>query len=126
MGIHVCSFCQKAGSFGKTREMEFEPFGTGDAAIRFASGRVWLFPEMLPHYVAEHRFQPPAEFVDDVMHSEVRGGGFDQGSQVSLREVGYLTGPDFPRGEVPDGFANRLFTLIEQARQTPGWFRQSK
>lgn len=121
MGIHVCAYCRSLDE-EKLRQMEFDPFGSGDAAVWFASGRAWQFPELMPHYVAEHKFRPPDEFVSDVMQGEVIGGGFCG----KLREVGYLTGADFPRGEVPEGLASGVFALIERAKNTPGWYRQSK
>jgi hypothetical protein len=97
--------------------MQFSPLSSADVTLRFSSGRSWQFPHTgLLHYVTQHGYKPPDEFIDDVMNSEVVGGGVLQTKSLPTR-VGYLNHPDLPQGEVPTGFIEKLSALIEDARQ---------
>lgn len=114
MGFHICEYCQAAGNLGK--EMRFSPLSSADVTLRFPSGRNWSFPHTgLLHYVTIHNFLPPKEFIDDVMSGSVLSGGFGQ-TKSSPTPIGYLDGPGFPTGPVPQGFVEKLEQLIEKAK----------
>jgi hypothetical protein len=53
MGFHTCGFCKKAhdtGSFGVLRE-----------------GKLYRAPTMIVHYVEQHQYLPPDEFISAVL-----------------------------------------------------------
>ena len=72
-------------------------------------------PDMILHYIADHGWQPPAEFIDDVMnHQFVDGQRLQTKSVVRPVKIAYLSGP-FKRGPVPDGFVEKLESLMHLA-----------
>src|SRR5262249_8758090 len=58
-GYHECEFCGKARS-----SSEFEVPGLGV---------VYCAPDMITHYVEEHEYRPPQEFIDAVLVSPPPG-----------------------------------------------------
>jgi hypothetical protein len=81
-GHHVCEFCEPPldliAAF-PTYEEVWEMFrsGNGEIHVRGPSGTVYCAPALILHYVAEHQYQPPQEFVDAVIlqrESRRRGG----------------------------------------------------
>ncbi|MDO8558003.1 MAG: hypothetical protein Q7S09_02300 [bacterium] len=116
MGFHVCEYCT-AETQAKNR---FQRNSSGDVNLTFANGHRWVMPDMILHYVADHGWKAPAEFVDDVMNGEFTKSGHVQTRSMSLSDiltgtrVGYLTGP-FEIGSVPDGFTEKLEKLMQQA-----------
>lgn len=81
MGFHVCEYCKSDTS-------------SGDVTIRMKSGKIWQVPDMILHYVADHNYRPPHEFVNDILDSEVVGGERIQtkGLEEPVK-IGYLSGP---------------------------------
>jgi hypothetical protein len=62
-GFYSCDFCQ-----GRDKPH-------GSAEIRVAGkDRVYAAPEMVYHYVAEHNYLPPEEFIRAVLESEALMG----------------------------------------------------
>lgn len=67
-GFHTCKFCPPAGAdrepFTTGRDEDGE-FMVGSAEIRVAgpSGVTFAAPDMVIHYVTEHGYQPPDEFL---------------------------------------------------------------
>ncbi len=59
MGFHTCEFCDKASASGT--------FGVP------AGDRVFYVPEMIVHYVEQHGYAPPAEFIAAVMACPLPG-----------------------------------------------------
>jgi hypothetical protein len=108
MGFHSCAYCQADGI---TPE-----HSSGDVILVFESGRSWRCPDMILHYVLEHRYAPPAYFVADVMASPLRAGGRDQTKGGPEPEpVGYLEG-SFPRtDQIHADFARKLAQVLRQA-----------
>lgn len=104
MGFHVCEYCREETS-------------SGDVTLAFDSGRTWVVPDMILHYVAEHGYQPSAFFVHDVTRETLRSGSRSQTKGVTepIRE-GYLSGP-FPSGAVPEGFFVALWRVMRQAER---------
>jgi hypothetical protein len=58
-GMHTCELC------GSCRT-------SGNVGLP-ANGLLYVFPEMLEHYVAIHGYLPPSEFLDAVMHAPLQG-----------------------------------------------------
>lgn len=81
MGFHVCEYCQDETSSGHVR-------------VSFSSGRTWEMPDMILHYVADHDFRPPDEFMKDVLSGHVTSGGrYQTKSLAEPTKVGFLSGP---------------------------------
>jgi hypothetical protein len=61
-GFHVCQFCPP--------EPGSSPPQRGSGQIRLMGrNRFWYAaPAMVHHYVVAHRYQPPPEFIDAVLH----------------------------------------------------------
>jgi hypothetical protein len=54
-GYHTCEFCGRA-------------HGTGNFGV-LSDDLLFVAPEMVVHYVREHGYRPPAEFIAAVLHS---------------------------------------------------------
>lgn len=122
MGIHLCQFCVDEGF--PEREVRFNSGSSCDVTLIFRrkDGTVvkWTFPWVgIAHYIEVHFFLPIREFIRDVMESELIGGQFLQTKGIGETvhsdpsEIGYLTEPGFPTGEVPEGFLDQLEKLVE-------------
>ena len=115
MGFHVCEFCPN-----KTTKNLFQKTSSGDVNLTFINGHRWVMPDMILHYVADHGWAPPQEFIDDVMNGELADSGRRQTRALNIGEVmqgekiGYLAGA-FKQGVVPKGFIERLEYLMQRA-----------
>lgn len=58
-GFHTCEFCGRAN-------------GTANFGVP-AGDRLFICPEMIPHYVEVHRYSPPTEFITAVLTSPLPG-----------------------------------------------------
>lgn len=113
MGWHDCEYSHH-------RSNRYPTTSSGDVTLTFDSGRSWEMPDMVLHYVADHNWLPPQPLVDDVMNHQLIAGDRRQTRSVSVpTPVGYLHGP-FPTGTVPDGFIERLESLMDQADHSGG------
>lgn len=112
MGFHVCEYCTADDRKAET--------SSGDVTLSFANGRKYVMPDMIQHYVRDHGFKPPQNFVDDVLNSEFVGGSRTQTRSVTEPEkVGYLSG-NFERGSVPEQFLTKLEELMREAAANGG------
>lgn len=113
MGFHVCEYCN-----GQNQATDRFPFtSSGDVTLEFANSHQWEMPDMILHYVADHGWQPPQEFIDDVMTQRLVGGNRVQyRSMTEPVKIGYLSG-HFTTGPVQVGFIDRLESLMHQADQ---------
>ena len=64
LGHHVCEFCPDA-SWG---DPYFHEMGNGEIRVRGASGIWYVAPRLVIHYVVEHRYCPPQDFIEAVMN----------------------------------------------------------
>jgi hypothetical protein len=64
MGHHVCEFCPDA-SWGDSYYMQM---GNGEIRVRDAGGIWYVAPRLVIHYVEEHNYFPPQEFIDAVVN----------------------------------------------------------
>lgn len=80
MGIHICGFCTDESS-------------SGDVQLDFSSKRSWIMPDMILHYIAEHDFRPPDEFIEDVTTYHLIAGGRFQPRVPSPHQSWLFAGP---------------------------------
>lgn len=133
MGFHVCQWCIPNGMGGTSQNfegMQFSPFSSADVTLYFPSQRLWSLPHNgLLHYVTEHNYLPPDDFINDVMGGEGVPMHFAGTMSVAVPvAVGYLEYPDMPTGTVPVGFIEKLLLLIQQAQRSrdDGSYRQTR
>lgn len=110
MGFHICEYC-RPGSKGR-----YHNTSSGDVILKFDSGNIWEMPDMILHYIADHEFKPPVEFIEDVMNGRVTGSKRLQTKGLP-RRVGYLSG-NYAEGEVPAGFLEKLESLMIAAEHS--------
>jgi hypothetical protein len=72
-GCHVCEFCEPPGDIiaAEPRYLEvWEMFrcGNGEIHVRGESSVVYCAPELVVHYVSEHQYRPPEEFIAAVLY----------------------------------------------------------
>lgn len=130
MGFHTCEFCFPAhGSPARHRpanlnDHRYSYMSSGDVTLRFHNGHVYRMPDMILHYVVDHRWCPNARFVNDVMSTPfVSGGRVQTRSADSPENIGYLKPGDLDgsQGEVPRGFVDRLEGYMRQSGLEGGW-----
>ncbi|MEV5527899.1 hypothetical protein [Streptomyces prunicolor] len=70
-GMHFCDFCptfQEARQNVRFRDVFI---GSGEVHVLGGEGRVYATPALVVHYVADHGYRPPQEFVDAVLATGV-------------------------------------------------------
>lgn len=111
MGFHVCEYC---GWTPKSKP-RFSHLSSGDVTLVFDNGGSWQMPDMILHYIADHDWQPPADFISDVTNQNLVAGGRAQTKSVDRPiSIAYLSGP-YQKGVVPQGFVERLESLMREA-----------
>lgn len=66
-GMHFCDFCPTFQEARKNVRFRHVFIGRGEVHVRGGEGRVYAAPALVVHYVADHGYQPPREFVDAVL-----------------------------------------------------------
>lgn len=71
-GMHSCQFCPGSGQ-GRVAERNGIQIGLGAGEIRVKglSAIEYASPTMIYHYMKEHGYHPPQEFIDAVSRMEV-------------------------------------------------------
>ena len=72
-GSHLCEFCEPPEDIiaaePRYREVwEWFRCGNGELHVRGETGIVYCAPRLVVHYVSEHQYQPPLEFVAAVLY----------------------------------------------------------
>jgi hypothetical protein len=63
-GFHTCEFCTDSDDKRISRSStEFKVEG---------NGKTYCFPQMLVHYITKHNYQPPQEFIDAVLDTDIK------------------------------------------------------
>ncbi len=62
-GGHPCPFCNNPAGIRAHRNGESLLLGTSEIRVFFSDGRVYAAPTLVYHYVVDHHYRPPAEFV---------------------------------------------------------------
>lgn len=69
-GIHHCELCTDPQSAKHQAEVNW----LGSAEIRvFYQGKVYAAPNLIYHYVTQHDYRPPAEFIEAVLNGPLPG-----------------------------------------------------
>jgi hypothetical protein len=68
-GFHSCEFCH-GRKFGQVVERDGVQLRLGSAEIRVPGvpGVEYACPDMIYHYMAEHAYKPPDEFIDAALN----------------------------------------------------------
>jgi hypothetical protein len=71
-GVHVCEFCQAPVDLIQADPhyqdvWELFRSGNGELHVKGNAGVVYCAPALIVHYVSEHQYQPPQEFVEAVL-----------------------------------------------------------
>jgi hypothetical protein len=88
-GFHVCEFCsistEKWVEVGKSRYGEKAHWlGIGNAEIRvLGNSAIYAAPTLIYHYVTEHQYRPPDEFIEAVLTGPLSGS---KGHRALLRK----------------------------------------
>ena len=68
-GFHLCPFCPQSAKaktyFYKGKNTSF---GSGEIAVRGKRWKTYVAPDLIYHYVVEHQYKPPGEFIEAVLH----------------------------------------------------------
>jgi hypothetical protein len=72
-GRHLCEFCRPPDDIidaePRYREVwEMFRSGNGELHVRSETGVVYSAPALVIHYVSEHQYQPPPEFIAAVLY----------------------------------------------------------
>jgi hypothetical protein len=67
-GFHPCPFCVSY-SFGVTasRKGESLTLGSAEVWVEAKDGKIYAAPDLIYHYVAEHDYRPPQEFINALL-----------------------------------------------------------
>jgi hypothetical protein len=71
-GVHYCEFCpppikEKIDGFISYKTIRECPFGNGEIHVLGANGVTYIAPTLIAHYIEEHNYTPPQEFIDSVI-----------------------------------------------------------
>lgn len=66
-GGHFCEFCSQPAPLFYKIKGEHILLGTAEIRVFGADGQIYAAPDMLVHYIADHGYLPPREFLDAVM-----------------------------------------------------------
>jgi hypothetical protein len=69
-GFHVCEFCESPRAFSHfsaERDGERCWLGSAEIRVRGRSGTFYACPNLIYHYMKDHHYLPPQEFIDAVL-----------------------------------------------------------
>ena len=74
-GYHICPFCHDS-QFGLDALRSGRRIRLGSAEIRVEGkdGRIYAAPNLIYHYVADHKYHPPDEFIKAVLNQTMHNG----------------------------------------------------
>lgn len=107
MSVQICEYCE--GS----EKTQFPKAATGDIRIDFDSGNSYEMPLLILHYIADHNYQPPTNFIGDVMNSRPVSPEAQAHTVGRISKIGFLT-VHYPMGSTPPSFLSRLSTIIKK------------
>lgn len=69
-GFHTCNLCslKKPSTLSITREGETLHLGTAEIRVFGEDGMIYAAPNMIYHYIKEHSYKPPDEFINAVLN----------------------------------------------------------
>ncbi len=93
----------------------FDESSTGSVpttVLAFDSGRTYIVPVLLVHYIIAHEYRPPAALIGDIM--QANNVPIDDIHPAIISSALVLkTGPDYPYGETPAAFPWRLKKIMD-------------
>jgi hypothetical protein len=123
MGWHDCIYCKPG------QKNEYINTSSGDIILKFASDNIWQVPDMILHYMRDHGWMPPPDFINDVLYSNLTGGSRYQTRsaggdyfrlEVGAEPIGYLT-QNFISTPVPYYLVQKLETLMVSINTRSGY-----
>jgi len=73
-GSHLCEFCPPPPVIERNGLRFIEPpegtAGNGEIRVKGATGKTYVAPVLVVHYIEAHGYSPPNEFVEAVLSSE--------------------------------------------------------
>jgi hypothetical protein len=63
-GIHPCPFCRTQAGMEAKRGDESLLLGTAEIRVFSQEGQVFAAPTLIYHYMADHHYRPPTEFLN--------------------------------------------------------------
>lgn len=70
-GWHDCEFCEPQ-PFDPRIGNRLKPFGGAEIRV-FYKDKIYAAPNLVYHYVTQHNYKPPAEFMEAVLHGPLPG-----------------------------------------------------
>ena len=67
MGFHQCPFCEKDMGFLSQRGDETMALGSAEVWALGRNGMLYAAPNLIYHYITEHHYRPPEEFIQAIM-----------------------------------------------------------
>ena len=93
-GRHVCELCDDPSTIA---ERHGRIIRLGSAEIRvFGEAAIYAAPNLVFHFVSEHHYQPPQEFVDAVM-SSVAPPSIDYLSLLKAHQLDFIENTDLTK-----------------------------
>lgn len=83
-GIHMCSFCSPETAVVERNSVDNFLLGSAEIRVLLPSGGVYSAPDLLFHYIREHSYRPPDQFLTDLAIC------VDPGSQEYIQQLNEL------------------------------------
>jgi len=97
MGHHVCEFCPDAS----WDDPYFFDMGNGEIRVRDADGVWYVAPRLVSHYVVDHNYFPPKEFIEAVLNPSEIGNDPEPISLTEKREI-QRKGPQITESDIDE------------------------
>lgn len=71
-GVHNCHFCDEESPLKLPADVPrgYVSLGMGEFHVRAPTGITYSAPSLVIHYILQHDYQPPSEFIDAVLHGQ--------------------------------------------------------
>jgi hypothetical protein len=87
MGYHPCPFCLDLPVPVMARHDNEEiPLGSAQARVFGQGSKVYAAPNLIYHYVTQHEYKPPDEFIEAVLNSSLPGS---QEYKAQMKKYGW-------------------------------------
>ena len=75
-GIHHCEFCppplyEKNGDALVSKVVRNCPSGNGEIRVTSKNGTTYVAPTLIYHYIKQHNYLPPIEFINAVLAKDI-------------------------------------------------------
>lgn len=74
-GFHECDLCatRQKGQLQATREGNTLKLGTAEIRVFGPDGTIYAAPDLIYHYILDHKYHPPEAFIEAVLSSPLPG-----------------------------------------------------